>query len=459
MADPAILSVSDLNARARLLLEEGLGWVWIRGELSNFRRPASGHWYFTLRDERTQVRCAMFANRNRFSRMQPADGVEALLRGRVSLYEERGEFQVIVEHMEAAGDGALRLAFAALKERLEAEGLFAAERKRTLPAYPQRLAVVSSLSGAALKDVLSVIRRRFPLLRVRVLPVAVQGAEAPAQIVQALRHAAAADADLVLLTRGGGSLEDLAAFNSEEVARAIARCPRPTVSAVGHETDFTIADFVADLRAPTPSAAAELITPDGGALAEDFRLWRQRLTRAAAIRLELSEHRLRGLQGRLVSPHHRLRQLMQRADDLDERLRRSLTQRLDWFRNRCNGLRRRLFWRHPQPRIVDSAAAVGALLANAKRLMDAKLRQDRERVDALARTLQAASPLNALERGFAIVTRAGGEAVTRAEQAPLGEAIEVNFHDGAVEALAERRRPLPQRWRTLGEETPGEDSQ
>ena len=452
MVESPILTVSALNERARMMLERSFGLVWIRGEISNYRRPGSGHWYFSLKDERAQVRCAMFVNRNRYSRMQPADGLEVLLHGRVSLYEGRGEFQVIVEHLEAAGDGALRLAFAALQERLAAEGLFAPERKRALPGFPKRLAVISSLSGAALRDVLSVIRRRFPLLEVRVLPVAVQGAEAPAQIVQALSQVEQAAADVVLLTRGGGSLEDLAAFNSETVARAIARCPKPTVSAVGHETDFTIADFVADLRAPTPSAAAELITPDGNALAEDFKLWGQRLTQAAAIRLELCEHRLKGLQARLVSPRHRLQQLMQRADDLDERLQRSLGQRLAEFRNHCNALRRRLFWRRPQPRIADSAAAVHTLLGNAKRLMDAKVRQDQERLDALARTLEAVGPLNALERGFAIVTRAGGEAVTRAEQAPLSETIAVNFHDGAVEALAQRRRPLPQRWRTPGEE-------
>ena len=452
MVESPILTVSALNERARMMLERSFGLVWIRGEISNYRRPGSGHWYFSLKDERAQVRCAMFVNRNRYSRMQPADGLEVLLHGRVSLYEGRGEFQVIVEHLEAAGDGALRLAFAALQERLAAEGLFAPERKRALPSFPKRLAVISSLSGAALRDVLSVIRRRFPLLEVRVLPVAVQGAEAPAQIVQALSQVEQAAADVVLLTRGGGSLEDLAAFNSETVARAIARCPKPTVSAVGHETDFTIADFVADLRAPTPSAAAELITPDSNALAEDFKLWGQRLTQAAAIRLELCEHRLKGLQARLVSPRHRLQQLMQRADDLDERLQRSLGQRLAEFHNHCNALRRRLFWRHPQPRIADSAAAVHTLLGSAKRLMEVKVRQDQERLDALARTLEAVGPLNALERGFAIVTNAGGEAVTRAEQAPLSETIAVNFHDGAVEALAQRRRPLPQRWRTRGEE-------
>lgn len=450
MADPPILSVSGLNARVRLLLESNLGLVWIRGEMSNFRQPGSGHWYFTLKDERAQVRCAMFRNRNRFSRLRPVDGAEVLLRGRVSLYEARGEFQVIVEHVEAAGEGALRAAFEALKQRLTAEGLFAAERKRSLPAYPRQLAVISSLSGAALKDVLSVVRRRFPLLRVRVLPVAVQGVEAPRGIVAALAMAADLAPDVVLLTRGGGSLEDLAAFNSEAVARALAACPVPTVCAVGHETDFTIADFAADLRAPTPSAAAELITPDGPALAEDLALRSQRLDRAIAAQLELTRQHLDGLQARLTNPRHRLQQLMQRADDLDERLRRSLALHLGRSRGRLDGLRRRLQWQHPRPRIAECAAALTGLLQEARRLLNARLKQSHQQVGALVRTLDAVSPLSALARGYAIVTRSDGDALTSSQQAAAGEAFEVNLHDGLIDAVAQGRRPLPERWRTPG---------
>ena len=312
MAEPTVLTVSDLNQSARRLLEERFNLVWIRGEISNFARPRSGHWYFTLKDDTAQVRCAMFVNRNRLCRMQPSDGGEVLLRGRVSLYENR-----------------LRAAYEALKARLAAEGLFADERKRPLPAYPRHLAVVSSPSGAALRDVLSVIRRRFPLLKVTLLPVSVQGADAEPQILDALNRVPALAPDLVLLTRGGGSLEDLFTFNSEAVARAIARCPVPTVSAVGHETDFTIADFAADLRAPTPSAAAEMITPDAAALNRDFERGRQRLTAATANRLELLRHRHAALRSRLVNPRDRLQQLMQRADDLETRLRLGLRNSLE----------------------------------------------------------------------------------------------------------------------------------
>ena len=443
-----VLTVSLLNERVRLLLERNFDLVWIRGEISNFRRPGSGHWYFTLKDDRAQVRCAMFVNRNRYCRMRPVDGTQVLLVGRVSLYEERGAFQVIVDRLETAGEGALRAAFEALKERLAAEGLFAAERKRSLPAFPKHLAVVSSLSGAALKDVLSVVRRRFPLLRVRVLPVAVQGAEAPGQIVEALARAAKWVPDLVLLTRGGGSLEDLAAFNSEAVARAIAACPVPTVSAVGHETDITIADFAADLRAPTPSTAAELITPDGPALAEELALAQQRLERIAATLLELSKHRLNGLQARLINPRHRLHQLMQRADDLDERLRRCLAARMAQSRIRLEGLRQRVWWRHPRPIMMECAATLRTLLQDAQRSLQARLRQNRQQVDSLVRTLEAVSPLSALARGYAIITRPGGGAITHSQQAAAGEAIEVNFHDGLIDAVAQGQRPLPQRWRT-----------
>lgn len=450
MRDSPILTVSGLNEQVRLLLERNFDLVWIRGELSNFRRPGSGHWYFTLKDDRAQVRCAMFVNRNRYCRMRPADGAQVLLRGRISLYEERGEFQIIVEHLEAAGEGALRAAFEALKARLAAEGLFASERKRPLPRFPKQLAVVSSLSGAALMDVLSVAQRRFPLLRVRVLPVAVQGAEAQGQIVNALARTAQLAPDVVLLARGGGSLEDLAAFNSEAVARAVAACPVPVVSAVGHETDFTIADFAADLRAPTPSAAAELITPDGPALAEELALRGQRLGRIAMTRLAMSRHRLDGLQARLVSPRHRLQALMQRADELDERLRRSLAIRTERSRNRLQGLRHRLWWQRPLPEILERGDQLRALSERAQSLLNARLAHSRQQVAALIRTLEAVSPLSALTRGYVIVTQAGGDAITRARQVKAGEAIELNFQDGVVDAVAQGHRPPPQRWRTPG---------
>ena len=261
-----ILSVGDLNRAARQLLEGQFAMVFVEGEISNFARPSSGHWYFTLKDSSAQLRCAMFRNRNQSIRFAPANGQQVIVRGKISLYEGRGEYQMIAEFLEEAGDGALRRAFDKLKSQLEAEGLFAEYTKKVIPAMPRHIAIITSPTGAAIRDVLQVLKRRFPAINVSVLPVAVQGDEAPAQIVRALSQAnqyVEDPFDLILLTRGGGSLEDLWAFNTEPVARAIFASQLPVVCAVGHETDVSIADFVADLRAPTPSAAAELISPDG----------------------------------------------------------------------------------------------------------------------------------------------------------------------------------------------------
>src|SRR5579871_6168918 len=262
-----VISVSDLNRAARGLLEGGFPLLWVEGEISNLARPASGHLYFSLKDSQAQVRCALFRNRNLLLRFKPADGMHVLVRGRVSLYEPRGDYQFIAEHMEEAGHGALQRAFEELKQKLTAEGLFDAARKRPLPAAPRSIGVITSPSGAALRDILSVIRRRYPLARVVLYPVPVQGEGSGAKIAAMLRTASErADAEVLILARGGGSLEDLWAFNEENVARAIRASRIPVVSGVGHETDFTIADFAADLRAATPSAAAELIVPDGEAL-------------------------------------------------------------------------------------------------------------------------------------------------------------------------------------------------
>lgn len=244
-----ILTPGDLARRARLLIEEGLGQVWLCGELSNFRVPASGHWYFTLKDDNAQIRAAMFVNRNRFMRLKPRDGMQVLVRGRVTLYEARSDFQIIVEQIEEAGEGALQRAYEALLRKLATEGLTDTARKRPLPARPRRVAVITSATGAALQDMLSVWRRRYPLLDVVVLDVAVQGEAAQAQILAALEKISGLEADVAIIARGGGSLEDLWAFNLEAVARALAACPIPTISAIGHEIDTAITDYVADVRA------------------------------------------------------------------------------------------------------------------------------------------------------------------------------------------------------------------
>jgi exodeoxyribonuclease VII large subunit len=320
-----VLSVTDLNRQARMTIEQRFNQIWVSGELSSFARPSSGHWYFTLKDAKAQVRCAMFANANRRARLQPANGQQVLLRGRVSLYEGRGEFQIIVEHMEPAGEGALRAAFDALKRQLDAEGLFDPKRKRALPNMPKHVAVVTSPTGAALKDVLSVWQRRYPALNVTVVPTAVQGAEAEGDILIALQRAAALAPDVILLTRGGGSMEDLWVFNAESIARLIAAFEIPVVSAIGHEIDVSITDFVADLRAPTPSAAAELIVPDGEELLQVLAGQRRRLQVTLQARLRERRLSLEKLALGLVNPQRYCQQAAQRLDDLTARLTRAVS--------------------------------------------------------------------------------------------------------------------------------------
>jgi exodeoxyribonuclease VII large subunit len=435
-----ILSVSALAREARLLLEGRFPLVWVEGEISNLRRPGSGHWYFTLKDDLAQVGCAMFAGRTRVLRFQPRDGDQVVIRGRVSLYEARGDFQIVAEHMEPAGEGALRAAFEALKARLDAEGLFALERKRKLPTLPRRLAVISSATGAALRDVLHVIARRFPALEVVLLPVAVQGERAEADILDALARIPIVAPDVVMITRGGGSLEDLWTFNLERVARAVAACPVPIMSAVGHETDVTMTDFVADVRAPTPSAGAELITPDRRDLETRLAQGQARLQRALQAELTSGQSHIRHLRARLVSPRARLQQQMQRGDDLEERLRRALARRLEACDGRLLALARGLYLVRPSQRIARSRERLqdlhGALAAAATRTI-----QERgASLAASARTLQAVSPLATLARGYAVLTAGAAStgdapatrAITSITQTRPGDTLTAHLGDGAL---------------------------
>ena len=318
-----VLTPSQLNTLARDLLEGAFPLIWVEGELGNLSRPSSGHLYFTLKDSRAQVRCAMFKPKSTWLRFLPRDGMQVLARGRLTLYEARGEYQLVLDHMEEAGEGALRRAYEELRTRLAAEGLFDTERKRPLPRFVRRIGVITSPSGAAVRDVLSVLARRFPLVEADVLPVPVQGSGAAAQIVETLRDAIASERyDVLVLARGGGSLEDLWAFNDEHLARAIAASPVPIVSAVGHETDFSLSDFAADVRAPTPSVAAELMVPHRDDLLH---------------RLRILEARLLNLQGQ------RLRQAMQRTDRAQLRLNAWKPRaRLELLRRRQNEALRRM---------------------------------------------------------------------------------------------------------------------
>jgi len=338
-----------------VLLERGLGSLWLEGEISNLSRPSSGHWYFSLKDEAAQVRCAMFRQRNLMVRFPVKDGAQVLARGRVSLYEARGEFQVVIEHLEEAGEGVLRRRFEALKQKLAAEGLFDTRHKQPLPALPRRIGVVTSPTGAAIRDILHILRRRFPAIPVLVYPVAVQGESAPREIEQALQLAALRrDCDVLILARGGGSLEDLWAFNDEAVARAIFACPIPVVSGVGHEVDFTIADFVADERAPTPSGAAERVVPDRAEWLRSLAATGRRLALAMRRRLGDQRQALLLREQRLTRAHPGvvLRQHAQRLDELEGRLRLAGRRRLERAASRLASVRSLLLRASPEMRVM-----------------------------------------------------------------------------------------------------------
>jgi len=438
-----VRTVSEVNAEARFLIEERFRRVWIEGEISNFRPYASGHWYFTLQDDRAQLRCVMFSSANRFVRFRPGNGLSVVLRGRLSIYEGRGSFQAIVDHIEPAGEGALRAAMEKLKARLAAEGLFDEARKKALPRYPRHIAVISSRSGAALKDVVAVTRRRFPCIRLTCFDVAVQGFEAERQILGAfdraefMRH----PPDVIVLTRGGGSLEDLAAFNLESVARRIAAARIPVVSAIGHETDVTIADFVADRRAPTPSAAAEMVTPDRHDLENRLRRAEAALVSRMGTRLDVDQRLLAATRQRLVHPGRTVEQRMLRMDELGERLRGAMSARIARTRTDL-GHRVQLLARcNPAVRL---APAHGRVVHAATRLRAAAAKaaeQAQARLGALTRALNAVSPLATLDRGFAIVAKPDGsrwgQPVASATDVQRGDAIVAHLADGAVQATVE----------------------
>jgi len=430
---PVTLSVSQLNRQVRLLLESHFDFVWIEGELSNFTRPGSGHWYFSLKDDTAQVRCAMFRNRNQRVRFNPRNGQQVRVRARISLYEGRGEFQLIVEFIEEAGSGALHRAYEELKTKLLEEGLFAPERKRALPAFPRRIGIVSSPTGAALRDVLTVFRRRFPAIELLLFPVPVQGAEAPPAIERAIRLAAGVEnLDALVITRGGGSAEDLWAFNDEAVARAIAASPIPVVSAIGHEIDFTIADFVADQRAPTPSAAAELLSPDQLEVMRECKSLEYTLARDLRKRLHNHAERLRALRRQLRHPGERLREQSQRLDDRELRLRRAMLLSLRHLEHRLAVASTRLRGQAPLSRLTALRQSLENL---GQRSLKATRRGMQTRVQELAAVsgrLHSLSPLATLERGYAIVSDATGKLVVSAAAVKPGEELETRLADGRI---------------------------
>lgn len=436
--DKPVYSVSRLNREVRMLLEHGLPVVWVEGELSNFARPSSGHWYFTLKDRDAQIRCAMFRMKNSGVRFTPKDGALVLARGRVGLYEARGDYQLIIEHMEEAGLGALKREFERLKAKLQAEGLFDSEAKRPLPTVPTCIGVVTSPTGAAIRDILHILRRRFPAARVIIYPSAVQGAAAVPELLLAIEAASSrAECDVLIVARGGGSLEDLWAFNDERVARALRAAPMPVVSGIGHEVDFTIADFVADVRAPTPSGAAEIVVPERRVWLDAFARYERRFA-AAALRLARDAgQRLAHLSTRLrfVHPALRVQQAVQRLDDLEQRLGRAVETQ-HWQREgRLAQLISRLSASSPASRLNDVAMRHGALDERLRHAMRAELTRGTHRLAAVRRTLHAVSPLATLDRGFAIVTTgANDRLVMDASTLTTGELIRARVARGMVEA-------------------------
>ncbi len=433
----AVLPVSLLVSSARLLIERHIGLVWVSGEISNFTRAASGHCYFKLKDAQAQVSCVLFRHKAQFADFGLKDGLAVEVRATASLYEARGEFQLNVETMRLAGQGALYERFAKLKARLDALGWFAAERKRALPAFPAAVGIVTSTRAAALADILTTLARRWPALRVIVYPTNVQGEGAAAEIAQAIRTAnTRAEVDVLIVGRGGGSIEDLWAFNEEVVARAVFESALPVVSAVGHETDFTICDFVADVRAPTPTGAAALIAPDRAAVARDVAGFRMRWQRAAQRGLEVPMQRLDALEQRLVHPAARIAAQAREAGALAQRLARAFAHRVDAATTGAGGLGKRLLLqlRQPLPQTARLLRSGDALVQAAALVRE----RTERRIDALGQSLALLNPAATLERGYAIVATSSGAIVTRAADVHPGDDVAIRFAHGGAGAKVTR---------------------
>ncbi len=430
-----IQTPSSLNRWVRDLLHETLPPLWLEGEISNLARPASGHMYFALKDDKAQIRCALFRRSGRRLAFRPENGMQVQVHGRVSLYEARGDYQMIVEDMQEAGEGALQRQFEQLKRRLEAEGLFAAERKRPLPAWPRRIGILSSPSGAAVRDVISVIRRRMPLAEVELMPVPVQGKDAPAAIHAMLQRAQqAARHDVLVLTRGGGSLEDLWAFNDEALARLIAASPVPVLSAVGHEIDFTLADFAADVRAATPSVAGELLVPDREPLTRQLQHQAARLHQRMDYEITSRAQAVDRHHARLQQQHptRRLERGREQLQSLHHRLQRSLP--LEPLGDRVAALQRHLVPARLQQRLERIRHQQQQLAARLQHGQQHQLQQARSSSQALRRALYAVSPLATLERGYAIVFDADGRTLRSVAAVPENAKLRIRLADGEMSA-------------------------
>jgi len=438
-----IFSVSRLNMEVRSALENSFPLLWVTGEISNLSMPRSGHLYFSLKDASAQVRCALFRNRRNLLRFQPGDGAQVIVRARVTVYEPRGDLQLIIEHMEPAGEGLLRQQVEELARKLREEGLFDEERKQPIPTFPRRIGVVTSPSGAAIRDVLTVLKRRCPSIPVVVYPVPVQGKTAAGEISEMLRIAdRRKECDLLILTRGGGSLEDLMAFNDEQLARTIAGLDTPVISAIGHEIDTSISDHVADRRAPTPSAAAELASPDSDALLHRIALLDSRLERVQAQKLQRNMQRLDELGIRLQQQHPgvRLRHQADRIATLRSRLDRAVRNRIRILHASLDTVTTRLQARAPARHVSETRSHLERLAKRSEAAMRQRLAESGAKVTALARELHAISPLATLERGYSITLNDSQQAITDSSQVRKGEELEIRFARGSIQCEVTQKR-------------------
>ena len=428
-----IFTVSELNRTVRQLLENSLPMLWVEGEISNFARPGSGHWYLTLKDEKAQVRCAMFKNSNMRVNFKPANGTSVLVRCRAGVYEGRGEYQLVVEHMEEAGFGALQRQFDQLKASLASEGLFDSAHKKSMPQAVNHVGIITSPTGAAVKDVLSVLKRRFPAIKISIFPTAVQGDQAAGQIVDAIAMANQHNqCDALIIGRGGGSLEDLWPFNEEAVARAIFSSQIPTISAVGHEIDFTIADFVADLRAPTPSAAAELISPDGSEMHAQLRGLEASLINTVHRCLQKYDQNVVNLHKRLRHPGRKLQEQAQHLDHLDIRLKRAVQSRIEQHQHQIILKRDRLLRQHPKTLLIERGQKVKNIVGQLSKIVSQQLKTKTRHAEQVIHLLDAVSPLKILSRGFSVIRDHKNVVIKSVSSVSLGENLKGRVADGEI---------------------------
>ncbi len=431
-----IISVSEINRRAKSILEENFPFVWIQGEVSNFFSAASGHWYFSLKDESSEIRCAMFANKSHRITFEPKDGDHLVLNGTLSIFEGRGQYQIIVEHIELAGEGALLKAFEELKKKLLTEGLFDDSLKKKLPSYPRSIAVVTSPDGAVIQDIINVLSRRSPFFNLTVVPTLVQGEKAAPLICEALNKASNLEnIDLIILARGGGSIEDLWAFNNEEVARAIVNCPIPLVSAVGHETDFTISDFVADIRAPTPSIAAEIISQPYSELKETLEGYQSYLLKSVESQFDSQRTRITNLIKRIRHPGDKLREIGQKVDYLETALIQEMHQKVSFKKNQLNLTQLSLQQNSPQNKVKEAKVYLQNASKDLLKAFQLKIERKRKLLGELVATIEAVSPLSVLARGYSIIsTEPEGKILSSSNQVKIGQTISAVLNKGSIKA-------------------------